>query len=91
MSVEYIDSIKTAVVFGKTKMEYHVPKVSYDIDDVLFEMEETGLIPEMKGDYNIVNELRSYMGDEKFMEFLEYSNRVWGNNLASLRDIDEEN
>ena len=27
------------ITFGNTKMEYHVPKVSYDIDDVLFEME----------------------------------------------------
>ena len=79
------------ITFGNTKMEYSAPKISYDIDDVLYEMEETGLIPEMKGPYNIVNELRSYFGEEKFMEFLEYSNRVWGNNLASLRDIDEEN
>jgi len=91
MSVEYIDKIKTAVVLGKTRMEYSVPKVSYEVDDVLFEMEETGLIPEMKGAYNIVNEVRGYMGDEKFMEFLEYSNRVWGNDLSSLRDRDEEN
>ena len=90
MSVEYIDSIKTAVVFGKTKMKYHVPEVSYNIDDVLYEMEESGLIPEMKGPYNIVNETRSYFGEEKFMEFLEYYNRVWGNELASLRDIDED-
>ena len=79
------------IMFGNTKMEYSAPKISYDIDDVLYEMEETGLIPEMKGPYNIVNEMRSYFGEEKFMEFLEYSNRVWGNNLASLRDIDEEN
>ena len=90
MSVEYIDSIKTAVVFGKTKMEYHVPKVSYDIDDVLYEMEETGLIPEMKGQYNIVNEMRGYFGEEKFMEFLQYSMRVWGIELNSLKDVDAE-
>ena len=81
----------TEIVLGKTKMKYHVPEVSYNIDDVLYEMEETGLIPEMKGSYNIVNEMRSYFGEEKFMEFLKYSNRVWGNELASLRDIDEEN
>ena len=42
MSVEYIDKIKTAVVLGKTKIEYSVPKVSYDIDDVFNEMEERG-------------------------------------------------
>ena len=80
----------TEIVLGKTKMKYHVPEVSYNIDDVLYEMEETGLIPEMKGSYNIVNEMRSYFGEEKFMELLKYSNRVWGNELASLRDIDED-
>ena len=80
----------TEIVLGKTKMKYHVPEVSYNIDDVLYEMEETGLIPEMKGSYNIVNEMRSYFGEEKFMELLKYSNRVWGNELDSLRDIDED-
>ena len=90
MSVEFIDSIKTAVVFGKTKMEYHVPKVSYDIDDVLYEMEERGLLPEALGDYNIVNEMRGYFGEEKFMEFLQYSMRVWGIELDSLKDVDDE-
>jgi len=34
--------------------------------------------------------MRSYFGEEKFMEFLKYSNRIWGNELASLRDIDED-
>ena len=90
MSVEFIDKISTAVVFGKTKMEYHVPKVSYDIDNALFEMEEYGLIPEMKGQYNIVNELRGYFGEEKFMEFLQYSMRIWGIELNVLEDIDDE-
>ena len=88
MSVEYIDKIKTAVVLGKTKIEYSVPKVSYDIDDVLYEMEERGLMPEVIGDYNIVNEMRSYFGDEKFYEFLEYSMRVWGIELDCLKDND---
>ena len=90
MSVEYIDKIKTAVVLGKTKMTYDVPKVSYDIDDVLYEMEERGLLPEVIGDYNIVNEMRCYFGEEKFYEFLEYSMRVWGIELDSLKDIDDE-
>jgi hypothetical protein len=91
MSVEYIEKIKTAVVLGKTKMTYEVPKVSYDIDDVLYEMEERGLLPEALGDYNIVNEMRGYFGEEKFMEFLEYSMRIWGIELDSLKDIDDEN
>ena len=86
MSVEYIDKIKTAVVLGKTKIEYSVPKVSYDIDDVLHEMEERGLLPDVIGDYNIVNEMRSYFGEEKFYEFLEYSMRVWGIKLDCLND-----
>ena len=90
MSVEYIDKIKTAVVLGKTKIEYSVPKVSYDIDDVLHEMEERGLLPDVIGDYNIVNEMRSYFGEEKFYEFLEYSMRVWGIELDSLKDIDND-
>ena len=80
----------TEIVLGKTKMEYHVPEVSYNIDDVLYEMEESGLIPFSSGPYNIVNEIRCYFGEEKFMEFLKYSNRVWGNELPSLRDIDED-
>ena len=91
MGVEFIDKISTAVVFGNTKMTYEVPKVSYDIDDVLYEMEERGLLPEALGDYNIVNEMRGYFGEEKFYEFLEYSMRVWGIELNSLKDIDDEN
>ena len=91
MSVEFIDKISTAVVFGNTKMEYHVPKVSYDIDDVLYEMEERGLLPEALGDYNIVSEMRGYFGEEKFMEFLQYSMRIWGIELDCLKDIDDEN
>jgi hypothetical protein len=78
------------IMFGKTKIEYHVPKVSYDIDDVLFEMEERGLLPEALGDYNIVNEMRGYFGEEKFMEFLQYSMRIWGIELDSLKDVDAE-
>ena len=80
----------TEIVLGKTKMKYHVPEVSYNIDDVLYEMEETGLIPIMKGSYNIVNEMRGYFGEEKFMEFLKYSMRVWGVELSSLKDVDTE-
>ena len=92
MKVEYIDKIKTAVVLGKTKMTYEAPKVSYDIDDVMYEMEERGLLPENigGGNYNIVNEMRCYFGEEKFYEFLEYSMRVWGIELDCLKDIDDE-
>jgi len=88
MIVEYFDNIKTAVVLGNTKMTYEVPKVSYDIDNVLNEMEERGLMPEVIGDYNIVNEMRGYFGDEKFFEFLQYSMRIWGIELDCLKDND---
>ena len=91
MGVEFIDKISTAVVLPETKTEYTPYQISYDIDDVLYEMEERGLLPEALGDYNIVNEMRGYFGEEKFMEFLEYSMRVWGIELNSLKDIDDEN
>ncbi|MBT6796114.1 hypothetical protein HOA97_04190 [bacterium] len=55
------------------------------IDNILAEMEELGLIPEEKGKYNIVNEIRSYFGEEKFFEFLEYSMRVWDIKIESLK------
>jgi len=37
-----------------------------------------------------VNEMRGYFGEEKFMEFLKYSMRVWGVELSSLKDVDTE-
>ena len=91
MSVLLFNGFKNDVVLGKTKMTYEAPKVSYDIDDVLYEMEERGLLPEALGDYNIVNEMRGYFGEEKFMEFLEYSMRVWGIELDSLKGDEDEN
>jgi len=91
MGVEFIDKISTAVVMPETKTEYRPYQISYDIDDVLYEMEERGLLPEALSDYNIVNEMRGYFGEEKFMEFLQYSMRVWGIELDCLKDIDDEN
>ena len=41
------------------------------IDNIMFEMEEMNLIPMMKGDFNIVNEMRSHFGEEKFLDFLK--------------------
>ena len=49
MSVLLFNGFKNDVVLGKTKMTYEVPKVSYDIDDVLYEMEERGLLPQALG------------------------------------------
>ena len=91
MGVEFIDKISTAVVLPETKTEYRPFQISYDIDDVLYEMEERGLLPEVIGDYNIVNEMRSYFGEEKFFEFLEYSMRVWGIELDCLKGDNDEN
>jgi len=91
MSVLLFNGFKNDVVLGKTKMTYEVPKVSYDIDDVLYEMEERGLLPQALGDYNIVNEMRGYFGEEKFYEFLEYSMRVWGIELDCLKGDNDEN
>jgi hypothetical protein len=91
MGVEFIDKISTAVVLPETKTEYRPYQISYDIDDVLYEMEERGLLPEALGDYNIVNEMRGYFGEEKFMEFLQYSMRVWGIELDCLKGDNDEN
>jgi len=91
MGVEFIDKISTAVVMPETKTEYRPYQISYDIDDVLYEMEERGLLPEALGDYNIVNEMRGYFGEEKFMEFLQYSMRVWGIELDCLKGDNDEN
>ena len=91
MGVEFIDKISTAVVLPETKTEYRPYQISYDIDDVLYEMEERGLLPEALGDYNIVNEMRGYFGEEKFMEFLQYSMRVWGIELDCLKGDEDEN
>ena len=91
MGVEFIDKISTAVVLPETKTEYRPYQISYHIDDVLYEMEERGLLPEALGDYNIVNEMRGYFGEEKFMEFLEYSMRVWGIELDCLKGDNDEN
>ena len=91
MGVEFIDKISTAVVLPETKTEYRPYQISYDIDDVLYEMEERGLLPEALGDYNIVSEMRGYFGEEKFMEFLQYSMRIWGIELDCLKGYDDEN
>jgi hypothetical protein len=47
------------------------------IDDIMFQMEEMNLIPMMKGDFNIVDEMRSHFGEEKFLDFLKDTVRVW--------------
>ena len=53
------------------------------IDNIMFEMEEMNLIPMMKGDFNIVNEMRSHFGEEKFLDFLKDTVRVWDMNIET--------
>ena len=52
-------------------MQNEMPNTTGQIDNIMFEMEEMNLIPMMKGDFNIVNEMRSHFGEEKFLDFLK--------------------
>tara|TARA_B100001094_G_C17752942_1_gene586687 strand:- start:81 stop:287 length:207 start_codon:yes stop_codon:yes gene_type:complete len=53
------------------------------IDNIMFQMEEMNLIPIMKGDFNIVDEMRSHFGEEKFLDFLKDTVRVWDMNIET--------
>lgn len=55
------------------------------VDDVMFEMEECGLIPTSKSEFNLLDEIRSYLGEEKFYEILEHTNRMWDLNLDTIK------
>ena len=57
-----------------------------EIDDILFTFGETGLIPTINTDYNIIDEMRSYIGEEKFLAFLKYSSKMWGIELPDDED-----
>jgi len=50
------------------------------IDSIMFQMEEMDMIP-TNGiafiDSNIVDEMRSHFGEEKFLDFLKDTVRVW--------------
>ncbi len=60
-----------------------MPNTTGQIDNIMFEMEEMNLIPMMKGDFNIVNEMRSHFGEEKFLDFLKDTVRVWDMNIET--------
>ena len=47
------------------------------IENVLCEMEDIGLVNVDTSKFNMINELRWYMGDEDFYKFLEKICRVW--------------
>jgi len=55
------------------------------VDDVMFEMEECGLIQTSKSEFNLLDEIRSYLGEEKFYEILEHTNRMWDLNLDTIK------
>ena len=47
------------------------------IENVLCEMEDIGLVNIDISKFNMINELRWYMGDEDFYKFLKKICRVW--------------
>lgn len=53
------------------------------IDEIMFELEEQGLIPMMNGEFNFINETRSYFGEERFLVFLKTMVRIWDINIES--------
>ena len=55
------------------------PKETEVIEQVLSELEDIGTITinNKDGAYDMIKELRSYMGEWDFYKFLEYSMRVW--------------
>lgn len=64
-------------------MQNEMTNATGQIDNIMFEMEEMNLIPMMKGDFNIVNEMRSHFGEEKFLDFLKDTVRVWDMNIET--------
>tara|TARA_Y100000401_G_C8280101_1_gene202956 strand:- start:287 stop:484 length:198 start_codon:yes stop_codon:yes gene_type:complete len=64
-------------------MQNEMTNTTGQIDNIMFEMEEMNLIPMMKGDFNIVNEMRSHFGEEKFLDFLKDTVRVWDMNIET--------
>lgn len=57
-----------------------------EIDDILYVFEECGYIPQIDTSFNIIDECRSYFGEEKFLAFLKYSSRMWGIELPDDED-----
>ena len=64
-------------------MQNEMTNTTGQIDNIMFEMEEMNLSPMMKGDFNIVNEMRSHFGEEKFLDFLKDTVRVWDMNIET--------
>ena len=50
------------------------------IEQVMSELEDMGTVTinNKDGAYDMIREIRCYMGEREFYKFLEYSMRVWG-------------
>jgi hypothetical protein len=57
-------------------------EIAKEIDEIMFQMEEQGLIPLIKGQFNIVDEIRAHFGEEKFLDFLKDTVKLWGINIV---------
>jgi len=57
-------------------------EIAKEIDEIMFQMEEQGLIPLIKGQFNIVDEIRAHFGEEKFLDFLKDTVKLWEINIV---------
>jgi hypothetical protein len=57
-------------------------EIAKEIDEIMFQMEEQGLIPLIKGQFNIVDEIRVHFGEEKFLNFLKDTVKLWEINIV---------
>jgi len=57
-------------------------EIAKEIDEIMFQMEEQGLIPLIKGQFNIVDEIRTHFGEEKFLDFLKDTVKLWEINIV---------
>ena len=57
-------------------------EIAKEIDEIMFQMEEQGLIPLIKGQFNIVDEIRVHFGEEKFLDFLKDTVKLWEINIV---------
>lgn len=49
------------------------------IDEIMFELEERGLLPVITSKFNFIDEIRYHFGDEKFLDILR--DIIWTNNI----------
>jgi len=73
-----------AIIIDKNKKKEYllIMEIAKEIDEIMFQMEEQGLIPLIKGQFNIVDEIRVHFGEEKFLDFLKDTVKLWGINIV---------